>query len=235
MGMGPLGMGLGVSSGLAGSSGGDDHSPLDRFDATAAGSSGLQVGSIDGSNPFGLLTQSSAAKRHGADTSGDRGSGGHKRLATATAGLKASGSGGGAAVDKLSGSDARVDDHGKRSVDRDHATSGASGREKGMTTTGGGGGGGAMGGIGRTSSGGNRTRSFSAADTGLTSVSASALLSPISMSPSSPAVASPSSYYLSSRDESIPAPRTCGVCFGVGTHPTPHPLRVSCMSTHAKC
>lgn len=213
MGMGPLGMGLGVSSGLAGS-GGDDHSPLDRFDATAAGSSGLQVGSIDGSNPFGLLTQSSAAKRHGADTSGDRGSGGHKRLATATAGLKASASGGGAAVDKLSGSDARVDDHGKRSVDRDHATSGASGREKGMTTTGGGGGG-AMGGIGRTSSGGNRTRSFSAADTGLTSVSASALLSPTSMSPSSPAVASPSSYYLSSRDESIPAPRTCGVCFGV--------------------
>lgn len=232
MGMGPLGMGLGVSSGLAGSSGGDDHSPLDRFDATAAGSSGLQVGSIDGSNPFGLLTQSSAAKRHGADTSGDRGSGGHKRLATATAGLKAAGSSGGAAVDNLSGSDARVDidrDHSKRSVPA--TSSGASGREKGMITTGGGGGS-AMGGIGRTSSGGSRTRSFSATDTGLTSVSASALLSPTSMSPSSPAVASPSSYYLSSRDEAIPAPRTCGVCFGVGTPPTP--AWVVCMSTRAR-
>lgn len=204
MGMGPLGMGIGGSSGLGVNESGERGILDDRSDGSVLGPSRLSDG-----GPFGLSTSGTSQKRHGDQSSQKSG---QKRLSTVNDDN----------LDDSDGNDAA--DEKPRKQQRESQVSTGQTREKSTTVTGGSG----MGGIGRTStSGAGRLRSYSAAESGLTTSASSVLMSPTSMSPSSPAVASPSSSYLFTRDESIPAPRSCGVCFGVGT--VCKPLILVCM------
>lgn len=196
MGMGPLGMGLSAASSLGLDSRSERSFLADRSAVNTSASSRLAS-----NNDFGLSLPSGGAKRHSDLTTSSTGL--NQRFPSNIGSLNG--------MISTETNDNSGDKSNKHSADS-LAKGAAQSREKGATVTGGTG----VGVIGRASSSGNRLRSYSAAESMLasTSTAASALMSP-TMSPSSPAVASPSSY-LFARDEAIPAPRTCGVCFGVG-------------------